>query len=372
MEERWLLLGLHELEGIGRKTIQRIWSSDYRLHELLHFSEQKWMEIGLSSAQARLAAQCYNEEWVHERYQRAQSGDIGTITYVDEDYPLLMKETVDPPWVIYTKGDKSLLHTCAVAIVGTRVPTAYGRRAAEILTEGLCRAGITVVSGLARGIDSICHETALRQGGNTIGVLGTAIDQIYPPQNASLFAEMASRGLIVSEYPPGTRSHPGMFPQRNRIIAGLTKGTLVVEADTRSGSLITADAAMEANRDVFAVPGPITSPKSRGTLSLIKQGAKTVTEASDIIEEYATDLRTRDVSSYNREQGHDVREVLNATESETSEENRIVLLLEQGIMTLDELLEATAWDFGLLHAVLLSLIIKKRIAQLAGTKYKLI
>ncbi|WP_068496412.1 DNA-processing protein DprA [Paenibacillus kribbensis] len=372
MEERWLLLGLHELEGIGRKTIQRIWSSDYRLYELLHFSEQKWMEIGLSSAQARLAAQCYNEEWVHERYQRAQSGDIGTITYVDEDYPLLMKETVDPPWVMYTKGDKSLLHTCAVAMVGTRVPTAYGRRAAEILTEGLCRAGITVVSGLARGIDSICHETALRQGGNTIGVLGTAIDQIYPPQNASLFAEMASRGLIVSEYPPGTRSHPGMFPQRNRIIAGLTKGTLVVEADARSGSLITADAAMEANRDVYAVPGPITSPKSRGTLSLIKQGAKTVTEASDIIEEYATDLRTRDVSSYNREQGHDVREISKAPENETSEEHRVVLLLEQGTMTLDELLEATAWDFGLLHAVLLSLIIKKRIAQLAGTKYKLI
>ncbi|MCC3381363.1 DNA-processing protein DprA [Paenibacillus farraposensis] len=372
MEERWLLLGLHELEGIGRKTIQRIWSSDYRLHELLQFSEQKWIDIGLSPAQARIAAQCYDEEWVHERYRRSQTGDIGTITYVDEDYPLLMKETVDPPWVMYTKGDKSLLHTCAVAMVGTRVPTAYGRRAAEILTEGLCHAGITVVSGLAKGIDSICHETALRRGGKTIGVLGTAIDQIYPPQNAFLFAEMASKGLIVSEYPPGTRSHPGMFPQRNRIIAGLTRGTLVVEADARSGSLITADAALEANRDVFAVPGPITSPKSRGTLNLIKQGAKTVTEASDIIEEYTADLRTRDVSSYNREQSRDAKVVPSTPEHETSEENRIVLLLEQGTMTLDELLEATAWDFGLLHAVLLSLIIKKRIAQLAGTKYKLI
>ncbi|WP_431089421.1 DNA-processing protein DprA [Paenibacillus sp. 8b26] len=372
MEERWLLLGLHELEGIGRKTIQRIWSSDYRLHELLHFSEQKWIEVGLSPAQARVAMQRYDEDWVHERYRRVQSGDIGVITYVDEDYPLLMKETVDAPWVLYTKGDISLLHTCSVAMVGTRIPTVYGRRVAEMLTEGLCDAGITVVSGLARGIDSICHEAALRRGGNTIGVLGTAIDQIYPSQNASLFAEMASKGLIVSEYPPGTRSHPGMFPQRNRIIAGLTQGTVVVEADVRSGSLITADAALEADRDVFAVPGPITSPKSRGTLSLIKQGAKTVTEASDIVEEYVADLRIRDVSSYNREQGLDVNGVSKAPASETPEEKRVVLLLEQGTMTLDELLEATAWDFGLLHSVLLSLIIKKRIAQLTGTKYKLI
>ncbi|MGZ0040752.1 DNA-processing protein DprA [Paenibacillus ottowii] len=372
MEERWLLLGLHELEGIGRRTIQRIWSSDYRLHELLHFSERKWIEIGLSPAQARIAAQCYDEEWVHERYQRIQSSEIDVVTYVDEGYPSLMKETVDPPWVMYTKGDKSLLHTCSVAMVGTRVPTAYGRRAAEILTEELCSAGVTVVSGLAKGIDSICHETALRRGGNTIGVLGTAIDQIYPPQNASLFAEMVSKGLIVSEYPPGTKSHPGMFPQRNRIIAGLTKGTLVVEADARSGSLITADAALEANRDVFAVPGPITSPKSKGTLNLIKQGAKTVTEASDIIEEYEADLRSRQVSSYNRGQSLNLKKVSKTSESETSEEKHVVLLLEQGTMTLDELLDATAWDFGLLHAVLLSLIIKKRIAQLAGTKYKLI
>jgi DNA processing protein len=363
---------LHELEGIGRKTIQRIWSSGCRLHELLRFGEQEWVSVGLSSAQARIAAQCYDEDWVHERYRRVQSGDVEVITYVDADYPLLMKETVDPPWVMYTKGDISLLHTCSVAMVGTRIPTAYGRRAAELLTEGLCDAGITVVSGLARGIDSICHEAALRRGGSTIGVLGTAIDQIYPPQNASLFAEMAVKGLIVSEYPPGTRSHPGMFPQRNRIIAGLTRGTVVVEADVRSGSLITADAALEADRDVFAVPGPITSPKSRGTLSLIKQGAKTVTEASDIVEEYAVDLHTRDVSSYNREQSRDAEEVSKAPTTETSEEKRIVLLLEQGTLTLDELLVATTWDFGLLHAVLLSLIIKKRIALLPGTKYKLI
>ncbi|MNJ51373.1 hypothetical protein D3C77_466750 [compost metagenome] len=166
----------------------------------------------------------------------------------------------------------------------------------------------------------------------------------------------------MSEYPPGTPGHPGLFPQRNRIIAGLAHGTVVVEADARSGSLITADAALEAGRDVFAVPGPITSPKSRGTLNLIKQGAKLVTEPKDILEEYEHLLPARP----GMKEGNSSRIKL------TDEEHRIYHMLEQDNCTLDELLNKTDWDFGHLHSVLLSLIMKKEAVQLPGSEYKVI
>lgn len=372
MEEKWLLVGLHEMEGVGRKTIQRIRTSGYQLKDLLHFNSKDWMSVGLSSTKANKAASCFNETWIGQRKQLVQKSGVTVITYLDQDYPVLMKETADPAWVLYAMGDITLLHTLSIAMVGTRVPTAYGRKVAQMIAEGLCDAGITVVSGLARGIDSICHDAALRRGGSTIGVLGTAIDQIYPPENASLYADMTERGLIVSEYPSGTPSHPGLFPQRNRIIAGLTRGTVVVEADERSGSLITADAALEANRDVFAVPGPITSPKSRGALNLIKQGAKTVTDIHDIVEEYIEELRKVAVSSYNKERNQQLQGNPGDGKCDTVQEEQIILLLEQGTRTMDELLTATNWDFGLLHGVLLSLIIKKRVALLPGAQYKLI
>ncbi|MFE6073216.1 DNA-processing protein DprA [Paenibacillus sp. NPDC057886] len=373
MEERWILIGLHEMDGIGKKTISKLLSGEDQLTDLLHYKEGDWIAAGLRKDQATRLTKQFNVDWIEQRQESIYKQGIEVVTYLDHDYPILMKETVQAPWVMYGRGDLNLLHTPSIAMVGTRMPTVYGRKIGEKLAEQLCKAGLTIVSGLARGIDSVCHDAALRANGKTIAVFGTGIDNIYPPENTSLAERIAETGLLLSEYPPGTRARQGLFPERNRIIAGLTLGTLVVEADIRSGSLITADAALEAGRDVFAVPGPITSPKSRGSHNLIRQGAKLVTCATDLLEEFRLDLPNAEQLPYNRgrsaESSESSNEGIFPVVKLSSDEQRVIYLLEQEEQSLDQLVEQLNWDFGHLHSVLLSLIIKKQISQLPGTKY---
>lgn len=340
---------------------------------MLDYSEGDWIAAGLRKDQAARLTKQFNVDWIEQRQESVYKQGIEVVTYLDQDYPILMKETVQPPWVMYGRGDMNLLHTQSIAMVGTRMPTVYGRKIGEKLAEQLCKAGLTIVSGLARGIDSVCHDAALRADGKTIAVFGTGIDNIYPPENTSLAERIAETGLLLSEYPPGTRARQGLFPERNRIIAGLTLGTLVVEADIRSGSLITADAALEAGRDVFAVPGPITSPKSRGSHNLIRQGAKLVTSATDLLEEFQLDLPNTEQLPYNRgrstERSETSKQGIFPVVKLSSDEQQVIFLLEQEEQSLDQLVEQLNWDFGHLHSVLLSLIIKKQISQLPGTKY---
>ncbi|WP_145318944.1 DNA-processing protein DprA [Paenibacillus xylanexedens] len=373
MEERWILFGLHEMEGIGKKTISKLILGQHELTDLLNYGESDWVAAGLRKDQAARLTSQFTIDWIESKREHVYNQGIEVITYLDQNYPILMKETVQPPWVMYARGDVSLLHNSSIAMVGTRMPTVYGRKVGEKLAEQLCSAGLTIVSGLARGIDSVCHEAVLRAKGKTIAVFGTGIDHIYPPENTSLAERIAETGLLLSEYPPGTRARQGLFPERNRIIAGLTLGTLVVEADIRSGSLITADAALEAGRDVFAVPGPITSPKSRGAHNLIRQGAKLVTCVADILEEYRLDLPNAEQLPYNRGRSTETpepsRQGIFAEVKLSPDEQRVIYLLEQGEQSLDQLVELLGWDFGHLHSVLLSLIIKKQISQLPGTKY---
>ncbi|MDT0122259.1 DNA-processing protein DprA [Paenibacillus sp. RRE4] len=373
MEERWILLGLYEMEGIGKKSVAKLMTGQHSLQELLYYEEGDWIEAGLRKDQATRLAREFNAGWIESRREQVYNRGIEVITYLDSNYPILMKETAQPPWVMYTRGDTRLLHQPSIAMVGTRMPTVYGRKVGEKLAEQLSLAGLTIVSGLARGIDRVCHEAVLRVEGKTIAVFGTGVDMVYPPENTSLAEQIAETGLLLSEYPLGTRARQGLFPERNRIIAGLTLGTLVVEADIRSGSLITADAALEAGRDVFAVPGPITSPKSRGAHNLIRQGAKLVTCAADLLEEYCLDLPNAEQLPYNRGRsaemsGHAEQDLFPKAELST-DERRIIILLEQEEQSLDQLIERLGWDFGHLHSVLLSLIIKKQISQLPGTKY---
>jgi DNA processing protein len=205
----------------------------------------------------------------------------------DPRYPPALLQTADPPLVLYARGHVELLHAESIAIVGSRNATAQGLENARAFAAHLSRAGLTIVSGLALGIDGAAHQGALEGGGSTIAVVGTGLDVVYPARHRALTQRIAEAGLIVSEFSIGTPSLAQHFPIRNRIIAGLARGTLVVEAAVQSGSLITARLAAESGRDVFAIPGSIHSPQSRGCHALIKQGAKLVDAALDILEEYS-------------------------------------------------------------------------------------
>jgi DNA processing protein len=213
------------------------------------------------------------------------------ITLLDDDYPLLLKEIADPPLALHFRGDRTLLARTSIAMVGSRRASPYGVNVAAQLARQLVSAGVVIVSGLARGIDAAAHTAALDGGGTTIAVLGTGIDVVYPRSNLRLYRRIAEHGLILSELAPGAPPKPEHFPIRNRLISGISNGTVVVEATRRSGSLITARMAAEQNREVFAVPGSIFSAGSEGTHRLIQYGAKLVHDANDVLEELPGYLR---------------------------------------------------------------------------------
>lgn len=207
------------------------------------------------------------------------------LTLTDEAYPALLRQTAQPPPVLFVRGKTELLCALSVAIVGSRAATSYGRRVSFQLARGLANRSVCVVSGLALGIDAEAHAGCLAGEGDTIGVLGCGLDVVYPGRNRSLYAAIAERGLLVSEYPLGTRPEPFRFPARNRIIAGLSSGVVVVEASRKSGSLITVQYALEEGREVFCIPGQIDSVKSSGTHWLLQQGASLIVGADDIVEQ---------------------------------------------------------------------------------------
>jgi DNA processing protein len=207
------------------------------------------------------------------------------VTSADARYPDAFRTLPDPPFVLFAAGDLRLLERPGIGVVGTRSPTDYGRRAAARLSHDLARAGYAIVSGMARGIDAAAHGAALEAGGATVGVLGNGIDRVYPQENRRLFARMRDSALLVTELPPGEEPLPGNFPRRNRLIAALSEGVLVVEMGERSGARHTVDYALEQGKEVFSVPGQIGSAASAGTNQLLKEGARLVTSVEDILEE---------------------------------------------------------------------------------------
>lgn len=215
---------------------------------------------------------------------RLQKQRVNVITFDDRAYPPMLKEIFDPPPVLFVRG-KLKPYQYGVAVVGSRQATAYGRTAAERLSAELAQCGVAVISGLARGIDTAAHRGALNVQGYTVAVLGCGVDVVYPRENKKIMDEIMEDGVVVSEFPLGTSPEPWHFPSRNRIISGLAHVIVVVEAAEKSGSLITVDLALDLGKEVMAVPGSIYSKTSRGTLKLLKQGAKMVTEVEDILEE---------------------------------------------------------------------------------------
>jgi DNA processing protein len=216
---------------------------------------------------------------------RLESARVQTITWDDRDYPPHLRQIYNAPPLLYVRGRIENQDEWAVAVVGTRRASVYGKEAARMIASGLAGAGVTVVSGMARGIDTVAHRTCLDAGGRTVAVLGCGVDVVYPRENARLSVEIAEKGALVSEYALGTPPEGSNFPPRNRIISGLTLGTVVVEAGSSSGALITADFAAEHGREVFAVPGNVFARGSRGANELIQQGAKLVTSVTDVLEE---------------------------------------------------------------------------------------
>ena len=219
--------------------------------------------------------------------ERAASLGIRILTIMDEHYPSLLHSSYDAPLVLYVKGglsEKEFAERAGVGVVGTRHPTHYGLKMAELISAGLAAAGLSIISGMARGCDSAAHTGALKAGGITVAVLGTGLDVVYPPENKKLYNEITERGLVISEFPLATAPHQFNFPRRNRIISGLSLGIMVAEAPLRSGAMMTARLALESGREVFAVPGKADLKQARGSNKLLRSGAVLVEEPQDILD----------------------------------------------------------------------------------------
>ncbi len=297
----WLALKL--VPGLGTRRAGQLLER-YRTPQAIFRASPSELEgAGVSGSVARsIASGCAFEEAV-DQHQLLLDGGAELIPIGDPRYPPLLRQIFDPPVMLFARGRIELLQSLMLGVVGTRRPTAYGIAAAERLAADLARAGLTVASGMARGIDTAAHKSALATGGDTIAVFGCGVDVLYPTENRKLMEEIASKGLLLSEFPMGTPAYPQNFPVRNRIISGMSAGVLVVEGAQYSGSSITAKMALEQQREVFAVPGSIMSKMSWGPNLLIKQGAKLVQDWNDVVTELSAEDRRKLIAKAKARQG---------------------------------------------------------------------
>jgi DNA processing protein len=277
----WLALRL--IPGLGPRRAVPLLQSYRSPQAIFRASASELMGAGLPGTIAQSIASGCTFEDASEQLRLMKKSGVELLSYLDQRYPERLRELFDPPVLLFALGRIELISEVAIAIVGTRRPTAYGVAAAERITTDLALQGAVIVSGMARGIDTVAHRAALNAQGDTVAVFGSGIDHIYPAENKKLAAEIASRGLILSEFPMSNPGHPQNFPIRNRIVSGLSAGVVIVEGAQYSGSAITARLAMDQGREVFAVPGNITSKMSWGPNLLIKQGAHLVQSAEDVI-----------------------------------------------------------------------------------------
>lgn len=285
--EAYLVLNL--LPGIGPIRVRRLLQSFGSPERILSATAAELLAVpGIGREMADSIRAWEGQVDLAEELRRVDRHGIELLTIEDDRYPPALREIADPPHLLFLKGTLEPRDRHAIAVVGSRRVTHYGREAARRLSFQLAHAGVTVVSGLARGIDTAAHEAALAAGGRTIAVLGSGIGNLYPPENAALAARVAEQGALLSEFPVLYVPDRQSFPLRNRIVSGMSQGILVVEAPARSGALITANQAMEQGRTVFAVPGPIDRPHSEGCNRLIQDGAKLVIDVRDVLEEMET------------------------------------------------------------------------------------
>jgi DNA processing protein len=289
------------------------------------------------------------------------------INWTEPEYPQSLLQIYDPPVLLYLRGDPQVLNLPSVGIVGTRKPTLYGTQMAERLGRELAARGVVIVSGMARGIDAIGHQGAMAVNGRAIGILGTGIDVCYPKENKKLYEKVLERGAILSEFPLGTHPAPENFPVRNRIVAGMPLGVIIVEGAQYSGSLITARLAMEFGREVFGVPGNVTQPVSFAPNQLIKQGAKLVTNAEDVIEELPTPVRAMLVQAEQPEA--EQRNLVLAASRNGAEKKLYELLSAEEPKHIDGIVECSGLNSSVVLATLFDLEMKGIIRQLPGKQF---
>jgi DNA processing protein len=350
-------LRLTQAPGVGDESARRLLAAFGSPQAVLEAGPRCWQDVVGPNAAAGLARPTDDADRLHVRTVRWLAEDRRrrqVLSWGDADYPAALLNTASPPPLLYAQGRVALLSAPSLAMVGSRHATPQGRDNARAFAAALSQEGLTIVSGLALGIDGAAHEGALEGAGSTVAVIGTGPEQVYPSRHQSLARRIAEDGLILSEFPVGTPPLPPNFPKRNRLIAGLSLGTLVVEAAMQSGSLITARLALDDNRDVFAIPGSIHSPQSRGCHHLIKQGAKLVETAEDILQE----LRWRPTPL--------ATEAPNPLEAEDGPAAALMRALGHDPVTLDALVARSGWPAAELNVMLLTLELEGQVTRLPG------
>ncbi len=362
MTSREALVGLNTVCDIGSIRLGKLLNFFGRPQNILDAPLDKLSAV--SGIGQRLAAKIRSlkKEEIDREFSGAKKSGLKIVIRDDADYPLWLKNIPDPPIVLYVKGGIKQEDQSGIGIVGSRRASFYGQNCAERFAAELAVRGITVVSGMARGIDTYAHRGALKQGGRTIAVIGSGFNNIYPQENKRLEQEISLNGAVVSEFPMDMRPLPQNFPRRNRVISGLSMGILVVEAARNSGALITADFALEQGREVFALPGKVDSNTSFGTNGLIKQGAKLVSSVDDILEEFV-------LPAAERKKDNPAAPVVTNFTAQNEEEKAVYAIVSTQPLQLDELVEKTNMDIPKISDILLKLQLKRLIKQLPGKQY---
>ena len=349
-------VGFNLVKGIGAVRLQRLLEYFGDLETAWNASPETLCEAGLSQRIVANFVQLRKDVDLADVLQAIQAQGIRVLTWDDEDYPARLKALDTAPPMLFLRGELIPEDEWAVAIVGTRRITAYGRQVTESIVRTLVRNGVTIISGLARGVDGIAHKAALDAGGRTIAVLGSGVDRIYPPEHRGLAEQIAQNGAILSDYSVGTHPDARNFPPRNRIIAGLSMATVVVEAGRKSGALITAEFAAEQGREVFAVPGNVLAPQSKGTNWLIQQGAHPLLDPEEI-------LQTLDLTMISAHR--QARTVLPADATEA----QLFAVLDHSPVHVDEIRSRTNLPIEQVTAALAMMELKGMVRQVSGMRY---
>lgn len=357
--EKAILCTLHSINGMGNKSLWKIPEYFGGFSNCFKADVSKLYSSFLENNIAEDIISIRNNANPLKYLEKLNKDNINVICIQESSYPGILKNIDNPPYVLYYRGDIKYAEKFCLSIVGSRAATNYGKNTARKMAGEIAKQDIIIVSGMARGIDSEAHWGALDAGGNTIAVLGSGINFIYPPENRELYHRIIEGGTILSEFPVDTHPEPGNFPMRNRIISGLSRGVIVVEAKRKSGALITADFALEQGRDVFAIPGPIHSKTSEGTNNLIKQGAKLVSGIDDILDEYY-DINTT------KQYGKVYQNKLMLLDSN---ETLIIQYMGYEECHFDDLLEKSGLNIGRLSTILLKLEFEGILKSLPGNYY---